>query len=57
MAKRKQKKRGRPREGRVPFISHVMPKTAKLIDGLVERDCPQRNSRGKILEARFNIKL
>ncbi len=39
------------------MISHVMPQTIRLIDGLVERDCPTRNSRGKIIEARFNIKL
>ena len=56
MAKKKPQKRkaGRPFEGRVPFLCHVNEQTKTLIDGLVIGGDSQRNSRGKILECKFN---
>jgi len=55
MAKKKIKpKRGRPKEGRIPFICHVMPKTADIIDGMVDQDNPEMNSRGRVVESKFN---
>tara|TARA_R110000868_G_C10576122_1_gene738193 strand:+ start:133 stop:312 length:180 start_codon:yes stop_codon:yes gene_type:complete len=56
MAKKKSKKKtaGRPFEGRVPFLCHVNEQTKTLIDGMVIDGDPQRNSRGKLVEMKFN---
>ena len=56
MAKKKPQKRkaGRPLEGRLPFLCHVNEQTKTLVDGLVTHGDPNRNSRGKILEMKFN---
>ena len=56
MAKKKPQKRkaGRPLEGRLPFLCHVNEQTKILIDGMVIDGDPQRNSRGKLIEMKFN---
>lgn len=41
------KRRGRPPEGRVPFLCHVLPETRDKIDAIVLKS---GTSRGKVIE-------
>jgi len=47
--------RGRPKEGRVRLLAHVLPCTKKTIDGMVDRQDTLFNTRGKIIDEKFSV--
>jgi len=51
--KKKKPLRGRPKEGREPFWCHILPEVGNKIDGMIDENDRDMNSRGKIIESRF----
>jgi hypothetical protein len=44
---------GRPDEGRVRMNVHVLPAIAKKVSRLVDKDDPEMNTQGKVIDRQF----
>lgn len=47
---------GRPSEGRIKMTIHVLPVTAKTINGAVDKTKPASNTQGKVIDRKFSKK-
>ena len=52
--RKKPDRRGRPHEGRVHVGIYILPVVRDKIDSYIEKDNPGLNTRGKVVEEKFN---
>lgn len=53
----KKKTTGRPDEGRIRIVAHVLPLTAERIAYLVDKTEPAANTIGKVIDSQFGVRV